>query len=247
MRAGGALVVVDNDRDPYNAVREWWNTAPYSYQTPRQHLFEKLGIPKDASGIYKAGSGIVVSARLSPAALTYKKNGAAAIRKLARQAAVAIHLQWNETNALVLRRGPYIIAAGLDESIPNSKPYVLHGRFIDLFHANLPILTSVTLTPGKRVLLVDLDANSVTKIPSVIAAACRIREEHAITDQFSFLADGISGTHAVIRVRTHRKPLRVLVASKPLSRGDYEMDRDTLRIRFINSAQPVPIEIDLQR
>ena len=39
---GGALVVVDDDGDPYNAVREWWNTAPHSFATPRQHLFEAL-------------------------------------------------------------------------------------------------------------------------------------------------------------------------------------------------------------
>ncbi len=44
VRAGGALVVVDNDNDPYNAVREWWNTAPNAFATPRQHLFAQLGI-----------------------------------------------------------------------------------------------------------------------------------------------------------------------------------------------------------
>ena len=39
VRKGGALVVIDDDRDPYNAVREWWNVAPLAYATPRQHLF----------------------------------------------------------------------------------------------------------------------------------------------------------------------------------------------------------------
>src|SRR5581483_2882409 len=47
VKAGGALVVVDDDRDPYNHVRSWWNTAPHSYSTPRQHLFEQLGLPGD--------------------------------------------------------------------------------------------------------------------------------------------------------------------------------------------------------
>src|SRR5665213_1991983 len=131
VRAGGALLVVDEDRDPYNAVREWWNTAPDSYATPRQHLFAELGIPKDASGIYKVGNGVVVSARLPTEALPYEKDGAAAIRKLAHQGASAVKLQWKETNALVLRRGPYIVAAGLDESVTGAKPRVLHGHFID--------------------------------------------------------------------------------------------------------------------
>ena len=244
VRAGGALVVVDNDDDPYDAVREWWNTSPKSYATPRQHLFAQLGIPKDAVGMYKVGSGVVVSARLSPAALTYQQDGDAAIRKLARQAASAIHLPWNETNALVLQRGPYIVAAGLDESIPNAQPHVLHGHFIDLFNADLPILTAVTLTPNSRFLLVNLDAAPTSANPTVVAAACRIREEHASADAFTFLSDGIAGSNAVVRIRTQRKPTRVLVAGKPLSRADYDMDRDTLRIRFPNSAESVPVEVD---
>ncbi|MHB1767751.1 MAG: hypothetical protein ACYCUV_07850, partial [Phycisphaerae bacterium] len=28
VKRGGALVVIDDDNDPYNAVREWWNTPP---------------------------------------------------------------------------------------------------------------------------------------------------------------------------------------------------------------------------
>jgi hypothetical protein len=50
-----------------------------------------------------------------------------------------VGLSWTETNALALRRGPYLIAAGLDESIPNAASFVLHGRFIDLFDAQLPV------------------------------------------------------------------------------------------------------------
>ena len=50
VKGGGALVVVDDDTDPYLAVRAWWNTAPYSYRTPREHLFERLGLPADFTG-----------------------------------------------------------------------------------------------------------------------------------------------------------------------------------------------------
>lgn len=241
---GGALVVVDNDRDPYNAVREWWNKAPNAYRTPREDLFVKLGIAPDASGLYKVGKGVVLSARLSPAALTYKKTGAATIRKLAKQAASAVHLEWKETNALVLRRGPYIIAAGLDESIPNEKPYLLRGRFIDLFQANLPIVTQVRLTPGRRILLLDLGSAPTTPSPVVIAAACRITKERSTGKTFNFLADGIEGTRAVVRVRTDQRPAKIFVAGHLLTRDSYDIADDTLRIRFLNSATPLPVEVD---
>jgi hypothetical protein len=247
VRAGGALVVVDDDRDPYNAVREWWNTAPYSYRTPRQHLFHVLGIPVNAAGLYKVGNGVVVSLRLSPAALTYRKDGAAVIRKVARRAASAIGLPWKETSALVLRRGPYIIGAGLDQPPPGSPPYTLHGHFIDLFSPDLPILNRVILTPSKRILLLDLDAIPAADAPEVVAAACRVRDEKAGAASLTFLADGIEDTPAVIRVRTNHRVVRVLVSGHPLSPNSYDQDRGTLRVRFANSADAVPVEIDFAR
>lgn len=247
VRAGGALVVVDNDRDPYNAVHEWWNTAPNSYRTPRQHLFQVLGIPEDAVGQYKVGSGVVLSLRLSPAALTYRKSGAATIRNATARAAIAIGLPWKETSALVLRRGPYIIGAGLDEPPPGIPSYTLHGHFIDLFDPELPILDRVTLTPRKRILLLDLDAIPAADAPEVIAAACRVRDQKAGAASLTFLADGIEDTPAVIRVLTNRQVLHILVSGHPLSPASYDQDRDTLRVRFTNSAEAVPIEIDFAR
>src|SRR5260370_37476044 len=79
VKRGGALVVVDDDRDPYNLVREWWNTAPRTYKNPRQHLFQTLGIPLDATGLHRVGRGVVVREALSPAALTYQQEGAETI------------------------------------------------------------------------------------------------------------------------------------------------------------------------
>src|ERR1035441_4160371 len=87
----------------------------------------------------KVGHGIVLRESASPAALTYKEDGAETIRKAVRQAANAVKLPWKETSALVLRRGPYLIAAGLDESLPDAKPYVLHGRYLNLFEPSLAV------------------------------------------------------------------------------------------------------------
>ena len=43
-RAGGVLLMVDDDRDPYNHVREWWNDNGRNGSLPRQHLFGALGL-----------------------------------------------------------------------------------------------------------------------------------------------------------------------------------------------------------
>jgi hypothetical protein len=243
VRAGGALVVVDNDDDPYNSVREWWNTAPNAFATPRQDLFAQLGIPTNASGLFHVGRGVVLSERVSPAALSYESAGGDTVCGYARQATAAIHQPWNESNALVLRRGPYVIAAGLDDSIPNAQPATLHGRFVDLFDANLPVRTSVTLAPGTRDLLFDLNY-AAGAAPRVAAAACAVRNIHATPHQLSFTATGIADTTAAVRIQSRLKPTRVTIAGQTLPPGSYQVQDGTILLHFANSVAPVPIALE---
>jgi hypothetical protein len=242
VRNGGALVVVDNDDDPYNAVREWWNTAPLAYKTPREDLFDKLGIPQEAVGLQKAGRGVVVREALSPAKLTYQTNGARKIRSAVRQAAKAIQLPLNETNSLVLRRGPYVIAAGLDESVPDTKPYVLRGRYLNLFDPELAVQNTITIAAGNRMLLLDLNRVKGSR-PQVVAAACRIRDEHSSDYTLEFRADGIADTKAIVAVSTRVAPSEVLVAGQPLPRSDYSYAEGVLRMHFQNSVEAVKVEM----
>lgn len=243
VRAGGALLVVDNDDDPYNGVREWWNTTPFAYKTPREHLFKLLGIPEDGAGLFHVGRGVVLAERVSPAALTYRADGAEMLRGYARQAAATVHLPWSETSGLVLRRGPYVIAAGLDEPAPKARPVTMTGRFVDLFDPAVPVRTRVTLTPGTRDVLFDLDAGANQGEPRVVAAACRISDQRSTPRGFSFEADGIADTEAVVRIETRRKPVRISVGGRELGAGEYTVDGDTVLLRFANSVEPVAVEV----
>ena len=133
VRQGGALVFVDDDRDPYNGVHSWWNDASkgMSYQSPREHLFEQLGLAKDAGpGTHKVGAGTVIYDASSPAGLTHRRDGADHLpRTGASRLCEAVGLDYRETNYLALRRGPYVVAAGLDESIdgrPARPPRAIH-------------------------------------------------------------------------------------------------------------------------
>jgi hypothetical protein len=245
VRKGGALLVVDNDSDPYNAVREWWNTAPLSYKTPRQDMFHALGIPIDGEGLFRVGRGSVLSARLSPAALTYEKDGGEQLRRLARRALQSVHLAWSETNAIVLRRGPYVVASGLDESVPNAAPRILRGHFVDLFDADLPVLDKVTLSAGTRKLLFDLDGGDSTK-PRVVAAACRVREQSLSGKRLTLITDGVADTHGVLRIQTANKPVSILFNGRKASAeqvGQWNKKDGTLLLRFDNSVNELKIEI----
>lgn len=242
VRNGGALLVVDNDDDPYNAVREWWNTAPMAFKTPREHLFKLLGIPADGEGMFHVGRGVVLSERVSPAALTYKQDGAETLRGYAKQAAAAVHLPWSETSALVLQRGPYVIAAGLDEGIPGAQPVTLHGRLVDLFNENVPVRTSVTLAPGTRDVFYDLGYGPQTA-PRIVAAACRISGEQYAGSKLSLKADGIADTTAVVRIQSRRKPVSVSMMGNELPPGAWDYEDGTLLLQFNNSVSPIPVVV----
>ncbi|HLJ57112.1 MAG TPA: hypothetical protein VKT77_18890, partial [Chthonomonadaceae bacterium] len=153
---------------------------------------------------------------------------------------------WRESAALVLRRGPYVVAAGLDERAPNAAPIVLGGPFIDLFSADLPIVSNVTLPPGRRALLRLLPGVPRDR-PSVLAAACRVTNERVEAGALRFDASGIGGTSAVVRVAAPAAPTAVLVGGKPLPRTAWDYEGGTARLRFPNSVDPQPVEVRFSR
>ncbi|RYG67940.1 hypothetical protein EON80_12625 [bacterium] len=242
VRAGGALVIVDNDADPYNAVKDWWNTAPYSYSNPRLHLFETLGLEPGVTGIHKVGKGFVIRESLSPAALSRDENGGERMRQIVTQAAKAVQLPWQESNALVLRRGPYLVTAGLDESTPNAPEQTLSGRFVDLFDAELPVQRSVTLSAGKRRLLVDLDKFPANRA-RVVAAACRIRNEASKGKTISFHASGIAETNAVVLLTLPAAPKTITLNGQPVTASNFDYAEGLLRLRFPNTPEGVQASI----
>jgi hypothetical protein len=237
VKGGGTLVYLGGDEDPFNAVREWWNTGENHYASPRQALFEALGVAKDAgNGTYKSGRGRIIYDTASPAALTYKADGADHVRDLVKRASEAARLPYAETNAFVLRRGPYVIASGLDESLPGEK--TLRGRFVDLFDAGLPVLRSVTLAPNSRRYLLDLDRVG-RRAPTVLAGACKaLGEKRASDGGLRFYAEGPDKTEAAVRLLLTDAPKAVTVDGRPLPTDSISWDAGsrTALLRFPNSA-----------
>jgi hypothetical protein len=245
VRAGGSLIVIDDDKDPYNAVREWWNTAPYAYRTPREHLFAEFGMDSNARGLTKVGSGSVVYAPLSPAALSRDAKGDETVEELGRQAAASIQLPWKETASLVLRRGPYVVAAGLGEAAAQSEPYVLQGRFIELFDSKQRTTLNPELPPDSRKLLVDLSVAERDGKPRILAAACRIKNVTTTDRRLSFHADGIADTAAVVTIFLPKKPEQVRLGGQTMDKEKYHYEDHLLRVEFPNSTDEIQIEIDM--
>ena len=118
---------------------------------------------------YTFGKGHVFVQRKHPAYYSRSPEAADSYRAVVRQAADAAGLPYREHNYLQLRRGPYVIAACLRESI-NETPLELKGLFLDIYDANLPVLNRVTLQPGQQTWLLDLNRLDPDKAEPVASA-----------------------------------------------------------------------------
>jgi hypothetical protein len=247
VRRGGLLVVCDDDGDPFNSVREWWNSHGLRYATPRQHLFEQLHLAKDDANPLRAGKGQVIWIHRDPAQLAASPQGDALLADAVRGAAMNMgswpvpHLQWSETNCLLLRRGPYVIAAGLDESI-GGPARTLHGRFINLFDSELRLQREVTLAPGTRFVLLDIDAPDVAG-RALLAAGCRAVGQKQGTETISVLVEGVANTAGIALLRVTHAPRSILLAGKSPEATHYDAEQGLLWVRFTNQASPRELSV----
>jgi hypothetical protein len=247
VRRGGVLVLCDDDTDPYNVVREWWNSDGRHYRTPREDLFAQLGLsdakgPGSRSGTMAVGKGGLIWMRENPAGLATSAEGDARLVAVVKQAAMRARLKWRETNYLLLRRGPYVLAAGLDESVAG-EPKALPGRWVNLFDPELRIRQSVALTPGSRFFLMDLDAVRGRQ-PRVLASACKALSVRGSARSLSLVVEGVVNTPAVVLLRAPAVPRSVTLAAQPLQSIHYSPEDRLMWVRFTNEATPRELEIE---
>lgn len=240
VRAGGVLVVCDNDSDPYNSVREWWNTGGLKFRTPREHLFEQLRLASNPGETPTAcGKGAVLWLRANPVELAASSTGDQALVKIVKSAAAQAKLGWRETSYLLLRRGPYVVAAGLDESVPGPAKAIT-GRFVDLFDPELRLSKNVTLAPKARRFLLDLQLAKGEQ-PRVLASACKALPRERNAECLSYIVEGVGGTTAVMLLQSQRKPTQVTLKGTELDDVTFSEEDGLLWIRFPN--EPAPREL----
>jgi hypothetical protein len=231
VRQGGVLVMCDNDGDPYLKVREWWGTNT----TPRTHLFAQLGIA-GTDGFQAVGKGGVLWLRMNPATIAQSENVEGLYVQVLKTAVEQAGLTWRETNYLLLRRGPYVIASGLDESVPGETKK-LQGRFVSLFDSKLAVQNTVELTPGSRQFLLDLDRGQQNGV-AVLASACKALPQKTGDTSLGYLCDGVAHTPAVILMHAEKAPSSVTLDGKNLEGVRFDAKERLLWVNFENSTAP---------
>ncbi|HEU5395960.1 MAG TPA: hypothetical protein VFV81_02245, partial [Verrucomicrobiae bacterium] len=171
-----------------------------------------------------------------PADFSTSAAGAAAVVSVTWRAARHAGLNWREVNYLLLRRGPYVIAAGLDESVA-AEPKILRGHFVDLFDATLRVQTEVRILPGTRYFLLDLD-QARTGTAQLLAAACKTVPETGKPGELTYSVEGVEDTSSVMLLESPHCPKTVTLDGKALDNFDYSPEERLLWLHFTNRAVP---------
>lgn len=149
---GGKLICVGDGSDPYHRIKAWWNEGDRHFDHPMQHLYASLGLPQNpAQGVYDAGKGQVAVYPLSPARITLSRE---ASKQWVYFALDTAEEMCPEESLFLMRRGPYLIGALMEESARSDVG--LHGHFADMLETGFPIIREKRMEPGGNALLYDL-------------------------------------------------------------------------------------------
>ncbi|MDO8683245.1 MAG: DUF4350 domain-containing protein, partial [Armatimonadota bacterium] len=245
VRKGGILIFVDADSDPYNSVNEWWNNGKLSYKLPRIHLFEQMEQGTATKpGIYPFGDGALIYSAASPAKLTEQADGDEPIVNLAKQACELADVEWKETNYFIMRRGPYLIAAGLDES-PKTTTREVKGLFVDLFSPTLDITRKIAVKPNDRMLYLDVNKTGRTA-PAALASASQIVGEKKSQNSVEFHSEGPAKTMCATRILLPNAPKSVKIGdyTPEQVKSDWDADSKTLLLRYPNSPEGLVVRVE---
>ena len=213
VKNGGVLVYCGRDNDPFQTVQEWWNTKNNSFKAPSEHLFLELGIPNPVTeGVYTVGKGKVCVIRKDPKELVLTPNEDQAfvdkIKTLYENNTGKGKLEFK--NYFYLNRGPFEIISVMDENVSN-KPYVIKGKFIDLFDPKIPVLDEKQVLPNEQAFLFNINKVQNPLKPQVLAAAARIYDEVSGKNKYSFIAKSPVNTTNVMRVLLPSAPKKVTI------------------------------------
>ncbi len=238
---GGTLVFCGSDTDPFQSVKEWWNTD-FDYASPSQHLFDVLEIePKASVQKYSHGKGNVYIIKQDPKEFVINTNGDDEFLTTIKEAYTATGNSWIEKNNFHLSRGYFEMASVLEESV-STNPYTFNAPVIDLFDPELPVIKSKKVMPGEQSLVVNLNRINRNK-PQVLATAARVTEEETTTTSYSFISRSPVKTKNAMRIYLPKAPKNVSVTDETNASmaftQEWDADSATLLLKFDNTGAPL--------
>ena len=240
VKNGGIIVYCGRDNDPYQQVLEWWNQNGNTYTAPSQHLFQLMQMPDKAEeGIYHYGKGKVYVVRQDPKEFVMQEAGDQSLLSVVEKAYGKLEYK----NHFYLERGPYVLAAVLDENAVSAEPLQLTGNYIDLFNPQLPCIKQKTVNPGEQAFLFDIDTVENKNRPQVLASASRQTDEVIGKRTYSYIAKSPAETDNVMRILLPKQPKGIMVSSNHFT-SEWDDSTHTLLLQFENHPDGVQVKLE---
>jgi len=243
VKKGGIILYYGTDTDPFQQVKEWWNSDGRKFTAPSQHLFGLMNIhPEEGKTAYAIGKGKVYITRTDPKEIIMTPGNDSSFIRLAQQAyREATHAPLACKNYLYLERGCYTIAAVMDESV-SDQPLTIKGPVIDLFDPALPVLTEKVVKPGEQAYLYATNRIVDKQQPKVLCAAARVYDERRTQGSYSFVVKSPSGTQNVMRILLPAQPKAIRVNDTE-QKSEWDAATHTCLLKFANDNKGVPVSI----
>jgi hypothetical protein len=231
VKAGGRLLVFDDDSDPFNKVKDWWSDR---FANPRQELFQELGAPLDFVGSMAVGKGSLVRIPVQPSQLARQSEGDLLVTDLARLASESMANPFQSPSLSTLRDElqprvtknpnsprPQTIWGGLRRIFDASFRLMGKAGYVNLFDPHLAFHSPNDTIPATGLLQwIDapdphnrsMTATGNNSLPILLAAAGKVRHEMKRAHRYSFTLEGIEGTPSVLLFQLPAKPKSVTVA-----------------------------------
>ena len=240
VKKGGIIIYCGRDNDPYQRVLEWWNQDGNNYTAPSQHLFQLMQMPEKAEeDVYRYGKGRIYVVRQDPKEFVIQEKGDQSLLSVIEKAYGKLEYK----NHFYLERGPYTLAAVVDENAVSSKPLQLNGNYIDLFDPKLPCLKQKTVNPGEQAFLFDINVVKKRNRPQVLASASRQSDESIGKRTYSFIAKSPAETDNAMRILLPKNPKGITVSSNQFT-SEWDERTHTLLLQFENAPEGVHVKIE---
>lgn len=245
VKNGGLLVYCGDGSDPFNHVREWWNSGLNTYENPAEHLFESLGLGrKPADGTYAVGIGKVMIIAKAPHTFAQKDTLSDAYRDQVCALLRNNGIEIDTSSKLIMRRGAYYITAMMDEG--DEDEFELNGSYIDLFDDKLSVVKDPLLQENSVNLWYDVSRIDKSKSSEIIALSGRASKIIYNQRSLTFTSSSPSEMTVACRIWTKRPPksIKITVHGETISLPfEYEPDSETTYFVYPSNVDAIKVAV----
>jgi hypothetical protein len=115
-------------------------------------------------------------------------------------------------------------------------------EFCEFFDSELRVQNEISITPGSRQFLLDLDLARNGKT-HLLASACKALLKDQTEDEIHFIVEGVGKTSAILLLESPKTPKTVTLDGRDLTAFEYSAKDKLLWIHFENAASPRALSV----